>query len=39
MFIGAKRREQKHEPSPYVSINKRGEIVLNWAAVKLLLAW
>jgi hypothetical protein len=39
MFVGYERRQasfQKREPAPYASINKRGEIVLNCAAWKLL---
>ena len=39
MFIGYQRRStgyQKREVAPYVSLNKRGEIVLNRAAQALL---
>jgi hypothetical protein len=41
MFVGIEKtaRERKSEPPAYVSINKRGEIVLNFAAIKLLMAW
>jgi hypothetical protein len=41
MFVAIKKpaREQKQEPGPYASINRRGEIVLNFAAIKLLMAW